>query len=122
MQDEPVCPECSSTLVTEISNMKRCNACGHQWGLDRHPIVTVAADRKARRAPSTGFNPHEHASAGLADLEASLNEAEQELREASRRLFACKREARAGLLEVERLARHKRDSLLATRAELVNSR
>jgi hypothetical protein len=118
-ETKAVCPDCGSELVVEISNMKKCNQCGAQWGLDRNPIVAQAAARKAERSPSTGFTPHHHATEGLADLEQQLNEAERILREASMFVLCGKGPELVHLREAERIARDWRDRLLARRAELV---
>ena len=49
------CPECSSALITEVSNMKRCQQCGHQFGLVKDPIAQRA---QAARADARGWPPN----------------------------------------------------------------
>jgi tRNA(Ile2) C34 agmatinyltransferase TiaS len=51
-ETKPVCPRCGSTLVVEFANMKRCNQCGHQFDLERFPIVARA---RAERSERTGW-------------------------------------------------------------------
>jgi hypothetical protein len=41
-----ICPECHSELITEISNFKKCNACGHQFALDKDPVGRRARAEK----------------------------------------------------------------------------
>jgi tRNA(Ile2) C34 agmatinyltransferase TiaS len=45
-EEKPVCPECKSELVSEISNFKKCLQCGHQFDLNRDPIGTRARGEK----------------------------------------------------------------------------
>jgi transposase-like protein len=49
-EEKVVCPKCGSSCVIEISNVKKCNQCGAQFGLERDPIGT-----RARSAPKVGW-------------------------------------------------------------------
>ena len=51
------CPKCGSTCCIVTGNEKHCNQCGKSWDLDRSPISTVAAKRKAERSAATGWPP-----------------------------------------------------------------
>jgi hypothetical protein len=51
------CPECHSSLITEICNMKKCLQCGHQFDLDRNPIATRAHNTEKRWPPNPARTP-----------------------------------------------------------------
>jgi transposase-like protein len=51
-EQKTVCPQCGSELVHEISNMKRCVACGHQFNLVKNPIAERA---RLARENAVGF-------------------------------------------------------------------
>jgi hypothetical protein len=57
----PVCPYCQGTqgtLTVRLGNETHCNSCGRSWGLDKNPIATHAADRKAGRSRAAGWPPN----------------------------------------------------------------
>jgi transposase-like protein len=54
-EDKPVCPYCQSTLTVRLGNETHCNACGKSFDLDRNPIATEAANRKAQRSGANGW-------------------------------------------------------------------
>jgi len=45
-ETKPVCPKCGSDLIVMIANASHCQQCGADFGLDRHPIATAAAERR----------------------------------------------------------------------------
>jgi hypothetical protein len=51
-EEKLICPECGSTLITEISNFKKCLQCGHQFDLERDPVG------KRARAEKIGWPPN----------------------------------------------------------------
>ncbi|HLZ52107.1 MAG TPA: hypothetical protein VKP61_15275 [Candidatus Acidoferrum sp.] len=52
---KPVCPNCQSTLTVKLGNETHCNCCGTSFDLDRNPVATQAANRKARRSRASGW-------------------------------------------------------------------
>jgi hypothetical protein len=123
MEEKIICVHCGSDLTVRLACETHCNACGKSFALDKNPIVTIAANRRAAAGPSTGF-PVQHGNAELSSLEQAVNRAERELSDAV--LNVCRhRERDAELLrlrQVERDAKQNLDRLLATRGELATQR
>jgi hypothetical protein len=118
-EEKPTCPFCESSLLVRLGNETHCNSCGKSFDLDKNPVASMAAASKRQASPATGYAPHQHENAGMEDLEAELNQAEAELREASWKVLLCKSSDSelSGLRQIERDARAKRDSLLQVRAD-----
>lgn len=126
MSDEtnPVCVFCQSDLLVRLGNETHCNSCGRSFALDRNPVSTQAANRKRAASASTGFNRHRHENEGLEENLSRYNEAEAELRTATRSVLACKGSDAelSRLRQIEIFARAKRDELLQIRGELQKAR
>jgi len=119
MAEDMICPECSSALIVRLGNSNHCNECGLDFALDKNPISTRAADRKAQAGPSTGFVAHRHANDGMEEIEQAIIDAESALRAASRDVLAAKSQdpELPRLRQVERDARAAKDKLLRIRGE-----
>ena len=50
--EKEVCPHCGSRLIQEITNGKKCAACGHQFAVIRDPISECA---RLARENAVGF-------------------------------------------------------------------
>ncbi len=57
-EETKTCPHCQSSLTVRLGNETHCNSCGKSWGLDKNPVATQAAARKARRSEKTGWPPN----------------------------------------------------------------
>jgi transposase-like protein len=49
------CPRCGSSLIVKLGNQLHCNACSEEFQIDKHPIASAAAERKAQRTAATGY-------------------------------------------------------------------
>jgi hypothetical protein len=119
-EEKTICPFCQSNLTVRLGCETHCNSCGKSFALDKNPISTQAADR---RAAATGFPAH-HESEGLGAVEQKINQAEREFSEAVLNVarHAGNSEERLQLRQAERDAKQRLDKLLQERGELATQR